>query len=104
MADPIFREFRLRDSANQKQTAIILGRRCTLRFRFNPTLNRWTFDLRIGDEDVLFGRRIVLGVDLLQPFNFGIGGMIAVSLDGSEPDYAALVERRVRFYSVEEIG
>jgi hypothetical protein len=97
-----FREFRLRDSANQKQTVIVAGQRCTLRFRFNPSADRWTFDLRIGDTDVLFGRRIVLGADLLQPFGFGIGGLIAVSQDGSEPDYAALIERRVRLYSVEQ--
>jgi hypothetical protein len=102
MAEPVFKEFILNDNPEQKITTILNGKRCTVRFRYNVTTDRWTFDLRIGDQDVLFGRRIVEGADLLGPFGFDVGGMIAVSFDGGPPSRNALPERRVRFYNVQE--
>ena len=102
MADPVFEEILIRNTADQKLTTIIAGQRCTFRFRYNPTTDRWSFDLRIGDRDVLFGRRVVPGADLLDPFKFGIGGLIAVPFDAPVADRSSLPERRIRVYSVQE--
>ncbi len=91
-----FSEFVLNDAPDQEFTTILNGQRCTMRFRYSPTTDRWNFDLRIGDVQVLYGRRVVGGTDLIGAFGFGIGSIIAVSFDGSKPDRRAVPERRVQ--------
>lgn len=93
-----FKEFVLTDAPDQEFTTILNGQRCTLRFRYSPTTDRWNFDLRIGDEQVLYGRRLVSGTDLLGAFSFGIGSILTLSIDGSPPDRTAIPTRRVRVY------
>ena len=95
-------ELLISDAADQKFTTVLSGQRCTFRFRYNPTNDRWSFDLRIGDRDVLFGRRVVPGADLLDPFQFGLGSVIAVLVDADEPNRESLPERRMRIYHVSE--
>lgn len=90
-------EILLSNAAAQEFTTLLAGQRCTLRFRYSPTSDRWSFDLVIGDVEVLTGRRVVTGVDLLAPFGFGIGALVAVAwVRGAIPDRTALAERRVR--------
>lgn len=91
--------FTITDHADQQFGTIINGSRVSLRLRYNPSNDRWSFDLSLDDKPVLQGRRVVTGVDLLAPFDFGIGVMFAAAVKpGSVPDRNALPEGNVRFY------
>ncbi len=72
-------EFNITQAPDQQFGVVLNGRRVTIRLRYNPTSDRWTFDLAIDDEPVLMGRCIVTGVDLLDSFDFGIGAIFALS-------------------------
>lgn len=92
--------FEIRDHADQQFGTIINSRRVTIRLRYNTTIDRWSFDLSIDDEPVLYGRRVVTGVDLLAAFDFGIGMIFAsVMRDGGEPSRSGLVDGSVRMFS-----
>lgn len=91
--------FRILDQADQQFGTIINGRRVTTRLRYNPTSDRWTFDLSIDDQPVLHGRRIVTGVDLLAPFSFGLGLIFAAAVTpGAVPDRQALPAGTVKLF------
>lgn len=91
--------FNVTDHADQQFGTIINGRRVTIRLRYNQSNNRWSFDLSIDDQPVLHGRRIVTGVDLLAPFNLGLGMIVAAQVTpGAVPDRAALPAGEVRIY------
>ncbi len=91
--------FEILDQADQQFGTIIDGRRITLRVRYNPSSDRWSFDLSIDDKPVLQGRRIVTGIDLLAPFDFGLGVIFAASVtEGAEPDRSALPAGTVRLF------
>lgn len=91
--------FSITDQADQQFGTVIDGRRITLRLRYNPTTDRWSFDLSIDDLPVLHGRRIVTGVDLLAPFDFGIGAVFAATVTrGATPNRAALPAGTVRLF------
>ena len=95
--------FRIIDAADQQFGTIINGRRVTIRLRYNPTSERWSFDLAIDDQPVLLGRRIVTGVDLLAPFNFGLGMMVALAVtSGAIPDRRALPAGTVKLFHASE--
>lgn len=87
------------NEADQKLGLLLNNRRCTLRLRYNATADRWSFDLSIDDEPVLYGRRIVTGANLLAAFDFGIGALFAApAVEGAVPDRAGLPEGRVKLY------
>lgn len=91
--------FEIIDEADQQFGTVVDGRRVTIRVRYNVTSDRWSFDLSIDDTPVLYGRRIVTGVDLLSAFGFGIGALFAYpTTDGAEPDRANLPSGGVQFY------
>jgi len=91
--------FRIIDAADQQFGTIINGRRVTIRLRYNPTSERWSFDLAIDDQPVLLGRRIVTGVNLLAPFNFGLGVVFAAAVTpGAVPDRQALPAGTVKLF------
>ena len=94
----MIREIVLIDAADQKLTVTLAGKVCDFRFRFNPTANRWSFDLAVAGVGRIAGRRIVVGSDLLAAFGLGIGGLYAgdVEMAGLEPDYDNIIRRRVR--------
>jgi len=92
-------EFTVADAADQQFSAILNNRRVTLRLRYNVTTDRWSLDLSLDDQPVLQGRRIVTGVDLLAPFDFGIGAIFAYpAAEGQIPDRSGLPSGRVRLY------
>jgi hypothetical protein len=91
-------EFTIADEADQQFATILNGRRVTMRLRYNVTTDRWSFDLSIDDEPVLHGRRIVTGVDLLAPFDFGLGALFAVPIDSNNPGRVELPRGSVRLY------
>ena len=97
-----FKEFVIDAAPDQEFSTILAGQRCTLRFRYNRTTDRWNFDLRIGDTQAVYGRRVVVGADLLGAFPLGIGSIFAVTVDGSEPGRDAIPDRRVRVYHAAE--
>ena len=92
--------FSLTDAADQQFAAISDdGRRCTIRVRYNTWSDRWSFDLSIDDVPVLTGRRVVAGVDLLAPFDFGVGIIFAVPYTpGALPGRKELPAGDVRVY------
>jgi hypothetical protein len=98
-------EFRVIPAADQQFGAVLQGRRATIRLRFNPTARRWSLDLAIDDQFVLHGRRIVTGVDLLRPFDFGIGRLYAMTASPdskAEPGFTELHSGIVRLYHVSD--
>ena len=88
-------------STNQAMSTIIDNRLIEFRFWYNPTSDRWSVDVAIDDEYVLYGRRMVTGVDILAPFRLGIG---AIYLEGpsehDEPNRANILNNFVKIYSV----
>lgn len=46
--------------------------------KYNVKFDYWTFDLYKGAKPLLHGRRIVLDIDLLAPYNFGLGQIICI--------------------------
>jgi hypothetical protein len=70
-------QFNISDAADQQFATILNGRRVTIRLRYNVTSEHWSMDLSVDDQPVLRGRRVVTGVDLLQPFRLGIGAIFA---------------------------
>ena len=100
------REIVLVDAADQTFATTFAGKPCEMRWRFNPTSDRWSFDLSIEGVEVLRGRRLVLGIDLLAAFDFGIGALFAVDYAraGAVPDYRNVIDRKVRIFQHDEAG
>lgn len=97
-------QFNLTTAADQQFGAILNGRRTTLRLRYNPSSERWSFDLSIDDQPVLLARRIVSGVDLLKPFKLGVGLLFALPIvDGAVPGRNELADGTVGLFHATEI-
>ena len=94
--------FDIIDQADQKFAVNLNNQRVTMRVRYNPISDRWSFDLSIDDEPVLHGRRIVTGVDLLAAFDFGIGAIFAHSETDAEPNRDNLINGTVTLYQASE--
>lgn len=88
------------DSADQQFGVMMNGRRVTMRLRYNPTSERWSFDLSIDDAVVLHGQRMTTGVDLFAPFDFDLGKLFLLPSgdDAVTPGRTELPERLVRLY------
>ncbi|WP_416359460.1 phage baseplate plug family protein [Agrobacterium pusense] len=106
--------FSIIDAADQQFGTIINGHRVTIRVRYNPSSDRWSFDLSIDDQPVLHGRRIVTGIDLLEAFQksflrkfqFDIGALVAVPVKaGINPDRQSLPNGTIKLlhFSSDEI-
>lgn len=80
--------FSITDAPDQKFATVLNGRRASVRLRYNPSTDRWSFDLSIDGRAVLHGRRIVPGTDLLAAYNFGIGIIFGIG------DYDAAPNRQ----------
>ena len=101
---PIVSVFKITDHADQQFGAVLDQRRTSMRFRYNPTTDRWSFDLAIDDEPVLHGRRIVLGINLLAPFDFKIGRLFAwyPGTTPQEPGRNQLIDGRVELWHMSQ--
>ncbi|QJD54324.1 hypothetical protein [Aminobacter phage Erebus] len=96
-------EIIISNDADQQFGLILNNRRVTMRVRYNVTTDRWAFDLSVDDQPVLYGRRIVTGVDLLAPFALNIGAIFAVSTAaGDVATRDALPAGLVRLYHVSD--
>mgnify|MGYP000439282770 CR=1 FL=1 len=71
----------------QRLSVQLGGEACEMRVRYGVLVDAWTFDLSIAGVDVLRGRRIVLGTDLLRAHALRLGSLVAVATDapGSDP-------------------
>lgn len=97
------RRFSVIDAADQQFGTVLNNQRVTIRLRYNVYIDRWSFDLSIDDLPVLHGRRVVIGVDLLKPFNFGIGMLFALpTAAGDEVTRDNLIGGIVNFYHATE--
>lgn len=96
----IYRELPIIDAPSQAFTTTLSGRRCDFLINYSTWADRWSFDLDIDGVRVLSGRRIVLGVDLIAPFNFEIGSIVAAPWgdDDALPDRTELPSGRVRLF------
>lgn len=95
--------FTITNHADQRFGTIINNQRVTFRIWYSATTDRWSFDLSLDDEPVLYGRRIVTGIDLLAPFDYNIGVVFAASVtDGAEPGRNELPSGEVRLYQISE--
>jgi len=90
------------EAPRQVLSMVLNTRRCTIGLNYNTLASRWMLDLSIDAVPVLAGRRVVTGVDLLAPFEFGIGLIIAGGYDApdTEPNYQALTAGTVRLYHI----
>lgn len=95
--------FSVIDAADQQFGTIIDVRRVTIRLRYNQTNDRWSFDLSVDDQPRVHGRRIVTGIDLLAPYNLGLGVIFAASVTASaEPGRLELVNGSVRLFGASQ--
>lgn len=95
--------FTIADEADQQFSTVLGGRRVTIRLRYNVTMDRWSFDLSIDDLPVLHGRRVVTGIDLLEPFGFGIGMLVAAPIKvGSLPGRSDFPNGNVKLFHLTE--
>lgn len=93
------RRFIIADYPDQQFGLVLNNRRVTMRLRYNPTSEHWSFDLSIDDVPVLHGRKIVVGINLLEPFDFGLGAIFAIRFnDSEESNRTALPAGNIRMY------
>ena len=79
-------QFKLKAHPKQRFSVLLNRRRVSFQLWYSLTTDRWSLDLSVDDKPVLHGRRIVTGIDLLEPFRLGIGIIIAFSETGAKPD------------------
>lgn len=93
-------EFDIIDAPGQVFSTVVDGRKITIRLRYNTESERFSMDLGIDDVPVLTGRKVTSEVDLLQPFDFGIGSVFAADIDGKgrAPTLTNFVAGTVRLY------
>lgn len=97
------REIPIIYAPSQRLTTALAGRQCDFLVNYNPTSNRWSFDLTVDGELRLAGRRIVIGADLL-PASLGLGQLRAVDWTGkgAEPGRTELPSGAVRLIHYDE--
>lgn len=87
------------DESKQKFSLILNDQRVTIQLWYSATSDRWSFDLALDGDWVLNGRKIVTGVDLIAPFQLGIGVLFAAAeKPGAVPDRTSLPLGLVRLY------
>lgn len=91
-------ELDILDESKQKFSLIVAERRVTIELWYSVAIDRWSFSLALDGDMVITGRKIVTGVDLLAPFNLGIGVLFAHSESGALPTRNALPLGLVKLY------
>lgn len=93
-------EFNIINAPGQRFSTVIADQKVTIRLRYNTLSDRFAMDLAIDEVPVLTGRKVVSEVDLLSPFDFGIGAIFAADIDGRgrEPTLDAFVAGHVKLF------
>lgn len=76
-------KFNVTGEPDQQFSAVVDGRRLTLRLWYSTFTERWSLDVSVDGEPVVAGRKIVTGVDLIEPFSLKIGVIFAATSDES---------------------
>ncbi|GAA4180277.1 phage baseplate plug family protein [Shinella granuli] len=89
------------DAPRQVFSTIINGRKVTIRMRYSSMAQRYSMDLSIDETTVLTGRKMVANVDLLEPFDLGIGKLFVVGPKDHTviPTMEAFAAGQVKLYS-----
>lgn len=90
--------FTITKDSDQKFSTIMNGRRVTIRLWYSNFSDRWSADISVDGEPVLHGRKIVNGIDILKPFDLGIGVIFSHSSTDDEPNRNNLPEGIVKIY------
>lgn len=93
-------EIDILDESRQKFSLILSGQRVTMELMYSVLVDRWSFNLALDGEPVIHGRKMVCDVDLLAPFQLGIGGLFLHSDTGVEPNRQNLPLGLVKLYHV----
>ena len=69
-------------------------------FKYVGLCNRWAFDFFIDDRPVMYGRKVVLETNLLAPYSFGVGALVAYDVEGigDDPGLNDLIDGSIRLY------
>ncbi len=92
----------------QKFTSQLGDAKYTIEAKYNDRSGVWTFDLYDGASQQLMVASVpmVLGQDLLEPYNFGIGSILCVDANGTGIDAGPddLGDRvKVYWFSADEV-
>lgn len=88
------------DEPRQTLETYLGGKSIKLAINYNAFINRWSFDLWIDGVLMVAGRRLILGANLLRPFDLGIGGLHVFDWqEGSLPGRSELPSGACRIYS-----
>ncbi|MCD1645242.1 phage baseplate plug protein [Aurantimonas coralicida] len=91
------------DAARQEFSIVLGTRRVSIGLEYNTMADRWFMSLAIDDAPILTSRKVVLNVDLLAPYDFGIGAVFAYAANsGTEPGRAQLPDGRVSLFHMTE--
>ena len=88
------------DEADQEHSILVDTKRMTIRFWFNSEIERWHFDVSSDGDPILYGRKLVVGIDLLEGLSIDVGLLFAIG--DAVPDYDALVNGNVIVYHAEQ--
>lgn len=89
------------DAPRQTLETVLNGRAVGMTLDHSPTTDRWNLAIAVDGVTVLCGRRLVTGVDLLAPFDLGLGGLVVLEIEkGAKPDRKGLPSGACRLYAV----
>lgn len=95
--------FPIIDAADQQFSQVVNNQRVTFRLRWNLTTGFWSMDIAIDDLPVLAGLRVVLGIDIIAPYDLGIGRVFALAHKAdAKPGRTELPSGDVRIYHATE--
>lgn len=74
-------EIRVTNAPGQEFSTFVAGQKVTIRLRYNTSSERFSMDIAIDEQPALTGRKVTTNVDLIAPFDFGIGSIFAAGVE-----------------------